>query len=126
MPANGTITLNSKAYSPSGRISEIETWTDRSGSYPNGYGVLSQSIRAGAGTAVGSTKIQWKLKLPKAAAAGGALVEGSVEGVNTCDITLTLQNTLTKATRTELCAQLADLIVDAMFTKSVEDFEPPF
>lgn len=145
MPANGVVTLNTKAYNPSGTISPgINTWTENSGNFPNGFGVLSCQITqrgASAGSAnrglkpsaavgngaSGSTKVQWKLKLPSVQATDdGAIPQGSVVGVNTLDIILTGDHVLTKATREELLLQIQDLVAVGLFEDSIEKFEPAY
>lgn len=120
-----SITLNSKVYDFAGFDAQsLSNYKYTAGGIPTGFGRLTAKVDDGGISA--NTKVRWKLKVPvvatedsECACVGGVLREYIV------DIVITVPPGSLSAERTDLEAQLGDLVASSQFATSITSLTQP-
>lgn len=118
------IVLNLKTHNPAGYIQpgNIAQWKHLPEDTPaTGASTLSLDIRAGKGSAAGTTKVQWKLKIPTVATeANSCVCPGQVLDFTIMDLVLTLPDGGLPSVRDDLLSRIQSLVETNEFKASVQ------
>lgn len=119
MPAQGSITLNTKVYTPRGTSNGISTWAlAGDASFGGAQSQVTESVRGPLSD--GTYRTQWQLVIPKAAAADSACAcTGEILGTAKAKVEITWPSSLTAAERQDLVDRLQALVALSVFDVSV-------
>lgn len=121
------LTLNALVYAPAGYInSRIARWRNiPSGAPSNGANEVTLDIRQGQNGAVGTTKTQWKIRLPTLVEdASACACPGDIRSEVVIDLVVTAGQLSTVADRTAARLALTSLVATAAFIDSVDNQNP--
>lgn len=123
MPAQAALTLNTKVYAPRGKTGNIAGWAlVGDATFGGATSNLTESV--GTPSKEGVTRVQWKLVIPKAAAADSACAcTGSILGTGIADIQIVIPSGFTTAERQDFVDRIQALVALAVFDSSVANLE---
>lgn len=119
MPAQASITLNTKVYTPRGTSNGISSWALAGDTtFGGGVSVVTESVRGPL--ANGGNRTRWVVTAPKLAAADSACAcTGSILGTAKADIVIDVPSALTAAERQDFVDRLQALVALSVFDLSV-------
>lgn len=124
MPAQTSLTLNTKVYNPRGTQGGISTWQlTGDATFGGASSSVTESVR-GPGSD-GNTRVRFLLTIPKAATADTscACIGQLVGKPAKADVTVDVPTAFTAAERDDLRLRIQALVAHAVFTASVKDLE---
>lgn len=124
MAAQGSITLNTKVYTPRGTSNGISTWALVGDStFGGATSLLTQSVRGPSKD--GIFRNRYTLSVPKAATADSTCAcTGEQLGENFADIQIRVHQGMTLAERQDFVDRLQAFVASAVFDASVAQLEP--
>lgn len=124
MAAQGTLTLNTKAYLPRGKTGDVAAWAlVGDATFGGATSTVTESVRGPS--KAGVSRVQFKLDIPKAAAADSACAcigQETARGI--ANIELTVPTGFTSAERADFCDRVQALVANAIFDAAVASLEP--
>lgn len=119
MPVSGTMTLNTKVYSPRGTSDGISTWALVGDStFGGATSLLTESVRGPLSD--GKYRTRWVLTIPKAASTDSSCAcTGQTLGTAKVDITIDIPSVLTAAERQDFVDRIQSLVALSVFDVSV-------
>lgn len=119
MPAQASITLNTKVYTPRGTQNGISTWAlAGDATFGGALSTVTESVRGP--NSDGDTITRWVVTIPKAATADTACgCVGSILGTAKADLKLTIPSNLTTAERQDFVDRVQALVALSVFDVSV-------
>ncbi|DAD51930.1 coat protein [ssRNA phage Esthiorhiza.1_10] len=119
MPAQGSITLNTKVYLPRGTQQGVSTWVlAGDATFGGAPSTLTESVRGPL--ADGTYRTRWVLTCPKVTTVDTACAcAGTVIGQYKADVTITSATALTLAERQDGVDRLQSLVALSVFDVSV-------
>lgn len=119
MPAQASITLNTKVYTPRGTQNGISTWSLAGDTtFGGAQSDVTESVRGPL--ANGLYRTRWVLALPKVATADTACsCVGAILGKGKADVTIDIPTSFTAAERQDFVDRLQALIALSVFDVSV-------
>jgi hypothetical protein len=119
MPAQGSLTLNTKVYTPRGTQNGISTWALAGDTtFGGALSTVTESVRGPLSD--GSTVTRWVVTVPKAAAADTACAcIGAIVGTAKADVKITVPTGMTLAERQDFVDRLQALVALTVFDVSV-------
>jgi len=123
MAAQGTLTLNTKAYTPRGKTGDVATWQLVGDStFGGAISTVSESLRGPSRDGVYRGRL--KLEVPLAASADSACgCTGSIKGTGIFDANIVIPLVFSTAERADFCDRLQALIANAITTAMVDSLE---
>ncbi len=123
MAAQSSLTLNTKVYVPRGTSQGISSWAlVGDATFGGATSSVTESVRGP--TSSGLTRVQFNMRLPKAATADTACgCTGSVLGEGNASFQITVPATFTSSERADFCDRLQALVAHAVFQSAVGDLE---
>lgn len=120
MPAQGSITLNTKVYTPRGTQQGVSTWAlAGDATFGGGISTVTESVRSPI-PSTGGNRTRWVLSAPKLATADSACgCTGSSMGVGKADIVIDIPSNFTSAERQDFVDRLQALVALSVFDVSV-------
>lgn len=124
MAAQGSITLNTKVYTPRGTSNGISSWALVSDStFGGATSLLSQSVRGPSKD--GIYRIRDTFSVPKAATADSACAcTGAQLGEAHADIQIRMPQVFTAAERQDFVDRLQAFVASSVFDASIASLEP--
>lgn len=124
MPAQSSLTLNTKPYAPRGVSNGIANWALAGDTtFGGATSTLTESVRSPLSD--GSNATRWVLTVPKAAVTDTACVcAGGILGTAKADLKLNTPATMTLAERQDFVDRVQALVALAVFDQSVSVPEP--
>lgn len=119
MPVQGSITLNTKVYTPRGTSNGITTWAlAGDASFGGAQSQVTESVRGPLSD--GTYRTQWIVVIPKAAAEDSPCgCTGEILGTGKAKLEITWPVGYTAAERQDFVDRLQDLFALSVFDKSV-------
>lgn len=119
MPAQASMTLNTKVYTPRGTSNGISTWALAGDStFGGAQSQATESVRGPR--ADGTYQTQWQLVVPKAAAADSACsCTGEILGVGKAKIDLVWPVAFTSAEKQDFVDRVQAMVATTVFDVSV-------
>lgn len=119
MPAQSSMTLNTKVYTPRGTQNGISSWAlSGDTSFGGAVSVLTESVRGPLGD--GKTRTRWVLNVPKNATADSPCAcTGSPLGVGKADIVIDIPSAFTAAERQDFVDRIQAAVATTVFDVSV-------
>lgn len=119
MPAQGSITLNTKVYTPRGTQNGISTWAlAGDATFGGAQSSVTESVRGPLSD--GNYRTRWIVTIPKAATADSACsCVGAILGTGKADIQIQIPTNFTAAERQDFVDRLQALVALAVFDVSV-------
>ena len=119
MPAQSSITLNTKVYTPRGTQNGVSTWALAGDtSFGGAQSTVTESVRGPLSD--GTYRTRWVVTIPKAASADTACgCTGSIVGSFKADLTITTPVPLTAAERQDAVDRVQALVALSVFDVSV-------
>lgn len=123
MPAQSSITLNTKVHTPRGTQQGISSWVLASDTtFGGATATLTESVRGPLSD--GSFRSRFLYTVPKAAdEASACACVGDILGEGKANITIDVPSQYTAAERLDFCLRVQALVANAIFTAAVEDKE---
>jgi len=123
MPAQASMTLNSKVYTPRGTDSGISKWAlVGDTSFGGATSTVSESVRGPSKD--GIWRIRWTFDVPKAADDDSTCAcTGQILGTAGADIQIRVPNTFTLAERQDFVDRLQAAVATSVFDVSVSSLE---
>jgi hypothetical protein len=123
MPAQSSITLNTKVYTPRGTSNGISTWVLAGDtSFGGGLSSVTESVRGPLDSGV--SRVRWVVAIPKLATSDSACsCTGADLGQGKADITITVPSSFTAAERQDFVDRLQALVALSVFDTSVANLE---
>lgn len=123
MPVQGTLTLNTKAYTSRGSQNGISSWANvGDASFGGALTSVTESVRGPLQD--GKTRVRFVLTIPKAATEDTACgCAGTVLGTAKADITVDVPSNFSSAERQDLRLRIQGLVANAVFTAAVDNLE---
>jgi hypothetical protein len=124
MAAQGTLTLNTKAYLPRGKTGDVAAWAlVGDATFGGATSAVTESVRGPSKEGV--YRVQFKLEIPKAATTDSACAcTGQELGKGIANVDLTVPSVFTAAERADYCDRLQALVANAIFDAAVANLEP--
>nr|URG16424.1 MAG: coat protein [Leviviridae sp.] len=124
MAAQTALTLNTKVYAPRGKSGDIASWKlVGDTTFGGATSTASQSLREDA--KAGTTRVQYKLVLPKAASEDTSCAcIGQSLGTGNCDIIVTIPASFTATERDDFAKRIQSLVASGVFLSSIGSLEP--
>lgn len=119
MPAQASITLNTKVYTPRGTSGGISTWSlAGDASFGGAQSNVTESVRGPLTS--GNYKTRWVVEVPKATTVDTSCAcAGSIIGKGKADIVIDIPTSFTAAERQDFVDRLQALVALAVFDVSV-------
>lgn len=119
MPAQSTLTLNTKVYTPRGTQQGISSWAlAGDASFGGATSTVSESVRGPLSD--GNYRTQWKIIIPKAATVDSSCAcVGQVIGTAKADLVMSFPSSMTLAERQDFVDRIQSLVALAVFDVSV-------
>lgn len=119
MPAQGSITLNTKVYTPRGTSNGVSTWAlAGDATFGGAQSQVTESVRGPLSD--GTYRTQWIVVIPKAAAADSACAcTGEIVGTGKAKIEIVWPVAFTAAERQDFVDRLQALVALSVFDVSV-------
>jgi len=119
MPAQGSLTLNTKVYTPRGTQNGISTWAlVGDATFGGAPSSVTESVRGPLSD--GTYRTRWVVTIPKAASADTACgCVGQITGTAKADITISSPTLLTAAERQDFVDRIQSLVALSVFDVSV-------
>lgn len=119
MPAQSSMTLNTKAYTPRGTQNGISTWAlAGDATFGGAVSTLTESVRGPLGD--GKTRTRWVLSVPKNATADSPCAcTGSNLGTGKADIVIDIPANFTAAERQDFVDRIQAMVATTVFDASV-------
>lgn len=119
MPAQSSITLNTKVYTPRGTSQGISSWAlAGDATFGGAPSTVSESVRGPLSD--GQYRTQWKVIIPKATTVDTACAcAGSIIGTAKADIVLSFPSAFTAAERQDFVDRIQALVALSVFDVSV-------
>lgn len=123
MAAQGTLTLNTKAYTPRGKRGDVASWAlAGDATFGGATSIVTESVRGPSKPGV--TRVLFKMDVPKAAdAATACACIGDEIGRNIAVIDLTISATFTAAERDDFTKRVQALVANAVFSAAATNLE---
>lgn len=123
MPAQSSLTLNTKVYVPRGKTGDIAQWAlTNDATFGGATSTVTESVRGP--TTAGVNRVHWKLDMPKAAASDSTCAcTGEITSRGIADIQITVPNGFTVAERQDFVDRLQALVALSVFDVSVSGLE---
>lgn len=123
MATQGTLTLNTKAYTPAGKSGDVASWRlAGDATFGGAFSSVGESLRGPSRD--GMYNVRFTLKVPKAASADSACAcTGQTIGDGIADIQVKIPATFTAAERLDFCLRIQGLVANAVFTAAVSGLE---
>lgn len=120
MPAQSSLTLNTKVYTPRGTQQGVSTWALAGDTtFGGALSTVTESVRSPL-PSNGGNRTRWVLTVPKVATADSSCAcVGSSLGSAKCDIVIDVPSSFTQGERTDLAARLQALVALTVFGVSV-------
>lgn len=119
MPAQSTLTLNTKVYTPRGTSNGVSTWSlANDTTFGGAQSNVTESVRGPLSD--GNYRTRWIVDIPKAATADSACAcTGQLLGKARADINITIPSSFTAAERQDFVDRLQALVALSVFDLSV-------
>jgi hypothetical protein len=119
MPAQSTLTLNTKVYAPRGTQQGISTWAlVGDATFGGAASQVTESVRGPLSD--GKYRTRWVINLPKAATVDSACAcVGQNLGVGKADIVIDIPTSFTQAERQDFVDRIQALVALSVFDVSV-------
>lgn len=119
MPAQASLTLNTKVYTPRGTSGGISTWSlAGDATFGGAQSNVTESVRGPL--ANGTYRTRWVLDTPKATTTDTACAcAGSIIGKGKADVTIDIPTSFTAAERQDFVDRLQALVALSVFDLSV-------
>lgn len=119
MPAQSSITLNTKVYTPRGTQNGVSTWAlAGDATFGGAVSTVTESVRGPL--ADGKFRTRWVVSIPKAATSDGPCgCAGSIMGTAKADIVIDIPTNLTSAERQDFVDRIQALVALSVFDVSV-------
>jgi len=119
MPAQGSLTLNTKVYTPRGTQQGISSWAlAGDATFGGAVSTLTESVRGPL--ADGKYRTRWVLSIPKAATVDSACAcIGSSLGTGKADIVIDIPTSFTAAERQDFVDRIQAAVALSVFDVSV-------
>ncbi len=119
MPAQSSITLNTKVYAPRGTQNGVSTWALAGDtSFGGAVSTVTESVRGPLSD--GTNRSRWIVTVPKAASVDSACAcTGSLLGTAKADINLSVPTSFTAAERQDFVDRVQALVALSVFDVSV-------
>jgi hypothetical protein len=119
MPAQSSITLNTKVYTPRGTQQGISSWAlAGDATFGGAVSTVSESVRGPLSD--GKYRTQWKVIIPKATTEDSACgCAGTINGTAKADIVLSFPTSFTAAERQDFVDRVQALVALSVFDVSV-------
>lgn len=119
MPAQSSMTLNTKVYTPRGTQNGISSWAlSGDASFGGAVSILTESVRGPLGD--GKTRTRWVLTIPKNATADSPCAcTGSPLGTGKADIVIDIPSAFTAAERQDFVDRIQAAVATTVFDASV-------
>ncbi len=119
MPAQSSITLNTKVYTPRGTQQGISTWAlAGDASFGGAVSQVTESVRGPLSD--GRYRTRWVVSIPKAATVDSACsCTGSILGSGKADIVIDIPTSFTAAERQDFVDRIQALVALSVFDVSV-------
>jgi hypothetical protein len=123
MAAQGNLTLNTKVYTPRGKTGDVASWAlSGDATFGGATSIVTESVRGPS--KAGINRVQFKLDVPKAAAADSACAcAGSEIARGIANIEVTVPANFTSAERTDFALRIQGLVATAVFNTSITNLE---
>ncbi len=123
MPAQSSLTLNTKVYVPRGKTNDVATWAlVGDATFGGATSTVTESVRGPSKDGIYRTR--WTLGAPKAAAADSACAcTGQAIGTGDADIQIRIPSSYTTAERQDFVDRLQALVALAVFDSSISALE---
>lgn len=119
MPAQSSITLNTKVYTPRGTQNGISTWSLAGDStFGGAQSNMTESVRGPLSN--GTYRTRWLLTVPKVASSDSACsCTGASMGQGKCDIVIDFPVSFTSAERQDFVDRIQAMVALTVFDSSV-------
>lgn len=119
MPAQSTLTLNTKAYTPRGTQNGISTWSLAGDStFGGAQSNVTESVRGPLSN--GTYRVRWVVTVPKVASADSTCsCIGASMGQGKCDVVIDFPTSFTSAERQDFVDRIQALVALSVFDTSV-------
>ena len=123
MPVQGTLTLNTKAYTSRGSQNGISSWANvGDATFGGALTSVTESVRGPLQE--GRSRIRFVLMIPKAATEDTSCgCAGTITGTAKADIVIDVPGNFTAAERQDLRLRIQGLVANAVFTAAVDNLE---
>lgn len=123
MATQGTLTLNTKAYTPTGKTGDVAGWR-LAGDSTFGGAFSSVNVSVRGPNKDGRYVTRFLLKVPKAATTDSACgCAGTILDEGIADIQIRVSGLFTAAERTDFRTRLQNLVASAVFTAAIDNLE---
>jgi hypothetical protein len=119
MPAQGSITLNTKVYTPRGTQNGVSTWAlAGDATFGGAQSSATESVRGPLSN--GSYRTRWVISIPKAASADTACgCVGAITSTGKADMVIDIPTNYTAAERQDFVDRIQALVALSVFDVSV-------
>jgi hypothetical protein len=125
MAAQANVTLNTKVYVPIGIADNVAKWRESSAAYPQGYSILSLSLRPPSPGSKNYRAVS-KLLVPVVQAEdSGFAPAGTFLRQSAFEVTATLDSTLSAAERLDSWTRFKEWVANAQFEDAFSNLVPP-
>lgn len=123
MPAQASISLNTKVYNPRGKTNDVASWAlVGDATFGGATSTLTESVRGPSKDGIYRTR--WSLSVPKAAAADSACgCVGQIMATGDADIQIRIPISFTTAERQDFVDRIQSAVASAVFDDSVAKVE---
>lgn len=119
MPAQSSITLNTKVYTPRGTQNGVSTWAlAGDATFGGAQSTVTESVRGPLSN--GNYRTRWVVSIPKAASADSACgCTGQITSTGKADIVIDIPTNMTAAERQDFVDRVQALVALSVFDVSV-------
>lgn len=123
MPVQGTLTLNTKAYTSRGTQNGISSWAlAGDASFGGALSIVTESVRGPLQE--GRTRIRFVVTAPKAATEDTSCgCAGTITGTAKADVVIDFPGNFTAAERQDFRLRVQGLVANAVFTAACDNLE---